>query len=261
MPIIKVKELLESGIHFGHSSSRWNPKMAPYIFGKRNKIHIIDLRQTLRGLIKASHVLKKVGGSGGQVLFVGTKRQARDIIIKEANRCGMPFVADRWIGGTLTNLAVIRSRMKRLDEIEQIEQAGKIETMDKKEAAGLRRELRRLRRNLGGIRKMARLPEAIVAVDPRKEKIAVTEAKKTGVSVIALVDTDGDPDDVDIPIPGNDDALRSIEIVLRTLTDAIIAGGAGRTIPMVQPAATVAPAAPVALAGPAPSQAPAGPAH
>jgi small subunit ribosomal protein S2 len=224
MALVSVQELLESGVHFGHRVSRWNPKMKPYIFGKRNLIHIINLRETIKGLIQATEYCRKVAAEGGEVIFVGTKRQARKVIEGEAARCGQHFVSERWIGGTITNYVTISSRLKRLNEIESMEAAGTLDLYTKKEKSMTLREKRKLKRNLDGIRNMKKLPTALVVVDPKKEKNAVLEAKKAGLTVIALIDTDGDPSLVDIPIPGNDDAMRVVQIVFSRLADAMLDG-------------------------------------
>lgn len=256
MAIVQVKDLIEAGVHFGHRASRWNPKMRPYIYGKRNLIHIIDLRETVRGLLRGYRYLAKVASNGGLVLFVGTKRQAKEAVEREARRCDMPFVCERWLGGTLTNFRTIRDRLKRLTELEamwlpagenpnrtdlpaymqtMLNETGKLDrtrapetaeihTHSKKMVATLSRELTRIQRNLQGIREMHRLPDALVVVDPRKEHIAVREAKRMGLPVVALIDTDSDPDEVDLPIPGNDDSIRSIELVLAKLADSVAEG-------------------------------------
>ncbi len=226
MAIVQVKELIEAGVHFGHRASRWNPKMRPYIYGKRNLIHILDLRETLRGLLRACKYLAQVVSQGKLVLFVGTKRQAKETIEREAKRSGMPFVNERWLGGTLTNFRTIRSRLQRLQELEDLDTTGQIHTFCKKMISSLTREKRKISRNLSGIREMNRIPEALIVVDPRREHIAVKEAQKMGVPVVALIDTDSDPDLVDLPIPGNDDSIRSIEIVLGRLADAVMEGKA-----------------------------------
>ena len=207
-----VKELVESGVHFGHLSSRWNPKMRPYIYARRNQIHIIDVRETIRGLLRAKKYLKNVAGHGSLVLFVGTKRQAGDAIQKAADRCGMPYVNDRWLGGTLTNFRTIRSRLSRLEELEKIREGEELNTYSKKMQSSLNREYRKMYRNLNGMRTMNRLPECMIIVDPKKEKNAINEARKLGIATVALTDTDCDPDLVDLPIPGNDDSMRSIDI-------------------------------------------------
>jgi small subunit ribosomal protein S2 len=221
---VPVKDLLEAGVHFGCRASRWNPKMAPYIFGKRNLIHIIDLRQTLRGLIRATTFLQRLVAEGHNVLYVGTKRQAQPVIIESAREVRMPFVSERWLGGTLTNFSTIRSRLARLEELEGMETDGTMRTYSKKRQAALIRERRKIFRNLDGIRGMEKLPAALIVVDPRKEHNAVLEANKLGIPVIGILDTDCDPEPVDIKIPGNDDAMRSIQILVRKLTEAIAAG-------------------------------------
>lgn len=219
-----VKELVEAGVHYGHRASRWNPKMRPYIYARKNLIHIIDVRETVRGLLRAKKYLTQVASQGSLVLFVGTKRQAADAIGSEAQRCGMPFVNDRWLGGTLTNFRTIRSRLGRLEELESIRESDQLNTYSKKMQSALAREYRKMFRNLDGIRTMSRLPQCLVIVDPKKEKNAVSEAQKLGVATVALIDTDCDPDLVDLPIPGNDDSMRSIEMIIKILADAILAG-------------------------------------
>ena len=224
MAEIVVKDILEAGVHFGHRTSRWNPKMRPYIYGRRNKIHIIDLRETVRGLLRARKYLSKVAAQGSLILIVGTKRQASKAVAETGQKCGMPYVSERWLGGMLTNFRTIRNRLKRLEELEALESTGELDTYSKKQQSRLMRELRKIRRNLGGIRDMNRLPEAIVVVDPTKEHNCVKEARKLGIKVVALIDTDSDPDDVDLPIPGNDDSMRSISIILEHLGNAIATG-------------------------------------
>ena len=219
-----VKDLVEAGVHYGHRASRWNPKMRPYIYARKNLIHIIDVRETVRGLLRAKKYLSQVASGGGLVLFVGTKRQAADTIEREAERCGMPYVNDRWLGGTLTNFRTIRSRLTRLEELEKIRESEQINTYSKKMQSALNREYRKMYRNLHGMRTMSRLPQCMVIIDPKKEKNAVREAQKLGVSTVALIDTDCDPDLVDLPIPGNDDSMRSIEMIAKMLADAILAG-------------------------------------
>ena len=223
---IAVKDLIEAGVHYGHRASRWNPKMKPYIYGKRNLIHIIDLKETVRGLLRAVKYFNRVAAGGGLILFVGTKRQAVDIVVEHAQKCHQPFVTERWLGGTLTNFQTIRSRLDRLDELEQTLDGDQALTYSKKALASLGRERRKISRNLEGIRHMTRRPEAMFVIDPHREKIAVSEARKLGVKVVALMDTDCDPDLVDLPIPGNDDSMRSIELILDRLTQAIIDGRA-----------------------------------
>jgi small subunit ribosomal protein S2 len=221
---IVVKEFLDAGIHYGHRTSRWNPRMRPYIYGRRSLIHIIDIKETIRGLLRGKRYLQKVASQGSLVLFVGTKKQAADTIRELATAAGMPFVDYRWLGGLFTNFRTIRSRMKRLEELDRIFDSGEIETYSKKRQSALIRERRKMHRNLNGLRQMNRLPEAMVVIDPRKEHNAVHEAKLMGIKVIALLDTDCDPEDIDLPIPGNDDSIRSIQLVLRHLTDAIALG-------------------------------------
>lgn len=224
--VISARELLASGAHYGHRVSRWNPKMAPYIHARKSLIHIIDVRQTIKGLVKAWHFLRNLAARGELILFVGTKRQAGAVIRAEAQRCGMPYVAERWLGGTLTNYETIRRRLERLREIEQWEQDGTINRYSKKEQAGIQREKRKLLRNLDGLRTMERLPAALVIVDPRHEEIAVSEAHKIGAATVALIDTDGDPEEIDIPIPCNDDSMKVVQIIVSRLADAVVEGKA-----------------------------------
>ncbi len=226
MPTVLAKELIEAGVHFGHKASRWNPKMRPYIYGRQNFIHIIDIRETLRGLLRARKYLQQVAGRGALVLFVGTKPQASEIVQQQALRCGMPFVSERWLGGTLTNFRTIHSRLARLEELETLLASEQLATYSKKMQSALNREYRKVYRNLNGIRNMNRLPECVVVIDPRKERNAVREARKMGITSVALIDTDCDPDEVDLPIPGNDDSIRSIELVVRLLADAVLEGRA-----------------------------------
>jgi small subunit ribosomal protein S2 len=223
---IAVKDLIDAGVHFGHRASRWNPKMKPYIYGKRNLIHIIDLKETVRGLLRATKFFNRVASNNGLILFVGTKRQAAETLVEECNRAQMPYVTERWLGGTLTNFRTIRSRLERLQELEEILDGEQALSYSKKMIATLTRERKKIDRNLSGIRNMTRLPEALLIVDPHREHIAVSEAKKLGIKVVAMLDTDCDPDDVDLPIPGNDDSMRSIELVVKRLIDAIIEGKA-----------------------------------
>ena len=223
-----VRDLIDAGVHFGHRSSRWNPKMAPYIFGKRRLIHIIDIKETLKGLIWAKRFLAKVVGEGKDVLFVGTKRQARKAVETIALDTEMHYVNDRWLGGALTNFRTIRSRLGRMEELETLMESEQASQLSKKRLSAHRRELRKIRRNLQGIRRMERLPGALVLVDQRREIIAVKEARKLGIPTICLLDTDSDPDMVDIAIPGNDDAMRAIELILTELGKAVKEGKAGR---------------------------------
>ena len=224
MSEIVVKDILDAGVHFGHRTSRWNPKMRPYIYGRRNLIHIIDIKETVRGILRAQRYLKKVASQGSLILFCGTKRQAADPIEQAARSCGMPYVSERWLGGTLTNFRTIRSRLKRLEELEALEQGGELATYSKKMQSTLLREKAKIFRNLNGIRNMSRLPEAVIVVDPKKEKNCVHEASIAGAKVIGLIDTDSDPDDVDLPIPGNDDSIRSIRLILDYLVASIQGG-------------------------------------
>jgi small subunit ribosomal protein S2 len=225
---LQVQELIDAGIHFGHPASRWNPKMAPYIYGRRNFIHIIDLKETIRGIVRAKKFLTRLVAEGKDVVFVGTKRQARAAIEQEAKRCAMPYVSYRWLGGTLTNFRTIRSRLSRLEELDQLETSGAINDFSKKMQSSLQREHDKMNRNLAGIRTMERLPGALIVVDPCREKNAVREAKKLNIPVVALADTEADPDDLSVVIPGNDDAMRAIEIVIKHLADAVAEGCANR---------------------------------
>jgi small subunit ribosomal protein S2 len=219
-----VKEMVEAGVHFGHRTSRWNPKMKPYIFGRKNQIHILDIRETLRGLLRAKKFLSQLAARGSLILFVGTKKQASEAVEKESLRCGMPFVSERWLGGALTNFRTVRSRLTRLEEVEKLRNSDAINGYSKKMQSALTREYRKMFRNLNGLRLMNRMPECIVLIDPGKEKNAVKEAHRLGITTLALIDTDGDPDQVDLVIPGNDDGIRSVELIMRHLADAVIAG-------------------------------------
>ena len=219
-----VKDLIESGVHFGHRSSRWNPKMRPYIYGKKNLIHIIDVRETVRGLLRSKKYLQQVAANQGLILFVGTKRQAGETIEREALRCNMPFVSERWLGGTLTNFRTILGRLSHLEELERLRSSDELGTYSKKMQSSLSREYRKMYRNLNGLRTMNRVPDCMVIVDPKKEKNAIREARVLGVTTISLIDTDCDPDLVDLPVPGNDDGIRSIEVIVSQWADAVIAG-------------------------------------
>ncbi len=219
-----ARELINAGVHFGHGVSRWNPKMAPFIFAKRGKIHIIDIRKTLAGLLIAKKLLSDVVSSGKDVVFVGTKRQAQKSVETVAAKCGMHYVSQRWLGGMLTNFRTIRSRLQRLEELETMQTGGTLEKESKKQASRLKRELKKIKSNLEGVRKMSRLPGAIVVVDARKEYLALAEAKKLGISTIGIIDTDSDPDSVDVVIPANDDSIRAISLLLNELADAVAAG-------------------------------------
>ena len=225
MGMASIQELIEAGVHFGHRSSRWHPAMEDYIHQKHNRIHIVDLRETLKGLLRASHFLNNLVEAGHEVIFVGTKAQAKEIVQAQAERCGMHWVTHRWLGGTLTNFHTIRSRLRRLEELEKLEADGaSVQMRSKKEISSIRRERRKISRNLEGVRKMNRLPGAVIVADIRRDEIAVNEARSLGIPVIGLVDTDCDPRLVDLVIPGNDDAFRSIEILLAHLSDAILSG-------------------------------------
>ena len=218
-----MKELLEAGVHFGHQTKRWNPKMKKYIFGKRNGIYIIDLQKTLKLFKEASQFIADLAGQGKRILFVGTKRQAQDAILEEANRCCMFYVNNRWLGGTLTNFSTVRKSIERLKEIESILGDSEKE-MSKKERATLDHEREKLQKNLIGIREMDGLPDALFVIDPKKEYIAVKEAKKLGIPVVAIVDTNCDPEDIDYVIPGNDDAIRAIRLFTQKIADAVLEG-------------------------------------
>ena len=225
-----VRELVDSGIHYGHRSSRWNPKMGPYIFGKRNLIHIIDIRETVKGLIRAKKFLASVVAEHGDVLFVGTKRQAKYAIEDFAKKCGMPYVSERWLGGTLTNFRTVRSRLTRLEELENEEATGALQEFSKKAIATRTRERVKIKRNLDGIRNMDKLPAALIVVDVVREHNAVKEARKLHIPTVCLIDTDSDPQFADIPIPGNDDAIRSIEVVLKHCAEAIELGKRSQSV-------------------------------
>ncbi len=223
-----VKDLIESGIHFGQRRAAWNPKMNPFIFGVRNKIHIIDIRETIKGLLLAKKFLAKTVAEGKDVCLIGTKRQARASIEKAAADIGMPYVTERWLGGTLTNFRTIRDRLKRLEELERLNETGEIATYSKKMKSQLDREMAKIKRNLEGIRNMAKMPGAMFIIDVNREHNAIAEARSLGIPTVCLVDTDGDPDLADICIPGNDDSMRSIEVIVREIAEAIKQGKAGR---------------------------------
>jgi small subunit ribosomal protein S2 len=231
MASVSMRQMLEAGVHFGHQTRFWNPKMAPFIFGERNRIHIINLEKTLPLYQEAADFIKKVVSDGGTVLFVGTKRSAREAIREEAVRCGMPFVSHRWLGGMLTNFKTIRQSIRKLTEIEEMAESGQLETRNKREAQGLRREREKLDRSLGGIKEMDGLPDVLFVVDVGHERIAVHEAQKLGIPVIAIVDTNCDPDGISYMVPGNDDAMRAIQLYASGIADAVLEGRA--TIPEV----------------------------
>ena len=227
MSIVSIKQLLEAGVHFGHHTRRWNPKMAEYIFTERNGIYIIDLQKTIKKFEEAYMFARDIASDGGTILFVGTKKQAADAIREEAERCGMYYVNVRWLGGMLTNYKTIRMSINRLASLEKMQEDGTFDMLPKKEVASLQKEMANLERNLGGIKNMDRLPSAIFIVDPRKEHNAVLEAKKLGIPVIAIVDTNCDPDDADYVIPGNDDAIRAIRLISSVIANAVIEGHQG----------------------------------
>ncbi len=219
-----ARELISAGVHFGHAVSRWNPKMEPYIFGKRGMIHIVNVKETLKGLVISKKLLSNVISNGRDVVFVGTKRQAKKAVQQAAEKCGMHYVSERWLGGTLTNFRTIRSRLQRLEELEEMESTGKIEAQGKKQGSRLKRELRKVKTNLDGIRKMSRIPGVLVVVDAKKEYIALREARKLGIPTIAVADTDSDPDTADVIIPANDDSIKAVEILLNQLAAAVAEG-------------------------------------
>jgi small subunit ribosomal protein S2 len=226
METLTVQHLIDAGVHFGCRVSRWNPKMAPYIHGRRSLIHVIELRETLKGLIRAQNFLYHTVAEGSQILWVGTKRQIKGVIAEAGERTGMPVVTERWIGGTLTNFSVIRSRLRRLEELESMEETGTVSQYSKKVVSSLRRERRKIMRNLSGIREMTSIPGAIVIIDPSREDNAVREARKMGLVVIGILDTDCDPEGIDIVIPGNDDALRSVRLLVENLVKSVEEGAA-----------------------------------
>ena len=227
MAVISMKQLLEAGVHFGHQTRRWNPKMAQYIFTERNGIYIIDLQKTVRKIDEAYMFIRDVAMEGKSILFVGTKKQAQESIESEAKRCGMYYVNNRWLGGTLTNFRTIQTRIKKLNEIDAMEKNGQFDVLPKKEVIKLIAEREKLEKNLGGIREMKKLPGALFIVDPRKERIAVAEARTLGIPIVAIVDTNCDPDEIDYVIPGNDDAIRAVKLIAGKLADAVLEGKQG----------------------------------
>ena len=222
MSVISMKQLLEAGVHFGHQTRRWNPKMAPYIYTERNGIHIIDLQKTVGLVDEAYNAIFDIVQQGGTILFVGTKKQASETIAEEATRCGMYYVNERWLGGMLTNFRTIRSRIDRLKKIEKMAEDGTFDVLPKKEVANLKKEQEKLTKNLGGIKDMDRIPDAIFVVDPKKEALCVNEANKLGLTIIGIADTNCDPDELDYVIPGNDDAIRAIKLIVSKMADAVI---------------------------------------
>ena len=230
MGVISMKQLLEAGVHFGHQTRRWNPKMAPFIFTDRNGIYIIDLQKTVRKVEDAYNYVKQLSMTGDSILFVGTKKQAQESVREEAERCGMFYVNQRWLGGMLTNFQTIKLRIDRLHELENMESNGTLEVLPKKEVAQLMHEKEKLQKFLGGIKDMRRLPGALFVVDPRKERIAVAEARKLGIPIVAIVDTNCDPDEVDYIIPGNDDAIRAVRLLTGKMADAVLEGKQGEQL-------------------------------
>lgn len=222
MSVVSMKQLLEAGVHFGHQTRRWNPKMAPYIFTERNGIHIIDLQKTVGLVDEAYKAIFDIVAQGGTILFVGTKKQASETIAEEATRCGMYYVNERWLGGMLTNFRTIRSRIERLKKIEKMSEDGTFDLLPKKEVANLKKEQEKLTKNLGGIKDMDRIPDAVFVVDPKKEALCVKEANSLGLTVIGIADTNCDPDELDYVIPGNDDAIRAVKLIVSKMADAVI---------------------------------------
>ena len=229
MSVISMKQLLEAGVHFGHQTRRWNPKMAEYIYTERNGIYIIDLQKSVNKVDEAYNAIYDVAEQGGTILFVGTKKQAQDAVKTEAERCGMFYVNERWLGGMLTNFKTIQSRIKRLKDIEKMEEDGTFDVLPKKEVIQLKKELEKLQKNLGGIKDMKRIPDAIFVVDPKKESICIQEAHILGIPLIGIVDTNCDPEELDYVIPGNDDAIRAVKLIVSKMADAVIAANQGET--------------------------------
>ena len=230
MSVISMKQLLEAGVHFGHQTRRWNPKMAPYIFTERNQIHIIDLQKSVVIVDEAYKAVFDIANAGGTILFVGTKKQAQDAIKAEAERCGMYYVNERWLGGMLTNFKTIQSRIKRLKDIEVMAEDGTFDVLPKKEVINIKKEWDKLEKNLGGIKDMTRLPDAIFVVDPKKERICVQEAHNLGITLIGIVDTNCDPEELDYVIPGNDDAIRAVKLIVSKMADAVIEANQGSEV-------------------------------
>uniref|UniRef100_I5AVN3 Small ribosomal subunit protein uS2 n=1 Tax=Eubacterium cellulosolvens (strain ATCC 43171 / JCM 9499 / 6) TaxID=633697 RepID=I5AVN3_EUBC6 len=230
MSVISMKQLLEAGVHFGHLTRRWNPKMAPYIYTERNGIYIIDLQKSVGMVDDAYRAIADVVADGGRILFVGTKKQAQDTIKAEAERCGEFFVNERWLGGMLTNFKTVQTRIARLKEIEKMQENGTFDVLPKKEVAGLLKELEKLQKNIGGIKDMKKIPDAIFVVDPKKEKICVQEAHNLGITLIGICDTNCDPEDLDYVIPGNDDAIRAVKLLVSKMADAVIEAKQGQAM-------------------------------
>ena len=227
MSVVSMKQLLEAGVHFGHQTRRWNPKMAPYIFTERNGIHIIDLQKSVGKVDEAYRAIFDIASQGGTILFVGTKKQAQDAVKVEAERCGMYYVNERWLGGMLTNFRTIRNRIERLKAIEKMSEDGTFDVLPKKEVVGLRKEWDKLEKNLGGIKEMTRIPDAIFVVDPKKEHICIQEAHALGITLIGIGDTNCDPEELDYVIPGNDDAIRAVKLLTAKMADAVIEANQG----------------------------------
>ncbi|MHC4431936.1 MAG: 30S ribosomal protein S2 [Planctomycetota bacterium] len=225
-----AKKLINAGVHFGHGASRWNPKMAPFIFAKRGNIHIIDVKSTLKGLLIAKKLIVEVVSAGKDVVFVGTKRQAQKAVEAVAAKCGMHYVSQRWLGGMLTNFRTVRSRLQRLEQLEAMAEDGTLDSESKKQASRLKREMRKIRANLQGVRTMSRLPGAVIVVDAKKEYLALREAKKLEIATVGLLDTDSDPDTVDVAIPANDDSIRAVDLILNELADAVAIGKTMTTV-------------------------------
>ena len=246
MAKITIQTLLDAGVHYGHQTRRWNPKMKSYIFGERNGIYILDLKQTVLGADKAYSFLKETASKGGKVLFVGTKKQAQEPVATEAARCGMPWINQRWLGGMLTNFVTMRSRINRMEELEAMVEDGRMATLPKKEQAVLGKELDKLQKNLGGVRDMTALPQAIFVVDSKREEIAIREANRLHIPVVSLLDTNSDPDVIDFGIPANDDAIRSVSLMCELMADAVLAGSGKEQITAEEMAGTEAAEAPAA---------------
>ena len=255
MAKITIQTLLDAGCHYGHQTRRWNPKMKSYIFGERNGIYILDLKQTMLGADKAYTFLKETAAKGGTVLFVGTKKQAQEPIAAQAERCGMPYINQRWLGGMLTNFVTMRSRIARMEELEAMVEDGRMATLPKKEQALLTKELEKLQKNLGGVRTMTALPQAIFVVDTKREEIAIREANRLHIPVVSLLDTNSDPDVIDYGIPANDDAIRSVSLMCELAADAVLAGSGKEQITAEEMAAGTT--EPVVEAAPAEAEAPA----
>ncbi len=260
MTKVSIQTLLDAGAHFGHQTRRWNPKMKPYIFGSRGDIYILDLKQTLIGMDNAYSFVRNLAKNGGTILFVGTKKQAQEAVSDAANRCGMPYVNARWLGGMMTNFQTIRTRVQRMEELEAMEADGRMALLPKKEQILLRKELGKLQVNLNGIRNLRRQPDAIFVIDTNREEIAIKEAKRLGIPVVGTLDTNCDPDDVEYGIPANDDAIRSVKLLSEFIADAVVAGigmpvTAAEMAPEAAPAPEAAEAAPAAEAEAAPAEA------